>query len=1299
MQTPSIGTGNFSPRRSQSKRAEFKVGVRSVPYLVDHGFADMIVLSGSFYINMVLQVHREIFNEAARVLKNIRFQNPLILAEEDAVVGVESDKQNGKRTEYKLFGLVSEGGNATTDVLLAELEIDPSWQANEGASDEPWIEEFKASATLIADGNEFYKKLRQNGNQYGPRFQNVAEVWRSGDQVWGRVDYPVGAALKEAGDELDPLLLDSITQILGAFTFKNGCPYVLKSIERIEIREHDFPITLWARVTRRTRSNTDENELIGDIQVFDTSGKHYLELVGVTFAFLDRVTSAATERASELNLCIASTFTAEPIEDTLRYWGDQFGFSVHVHFAPYSQVFQQLLDAESLFRKNSDGISAILLNLEDWAEKDQPKRLKPDAAKAEKYFTGPARYVLPNELEIVHLNRYETDYLYAEIFRDECYLRHGVRLNDGDTVVDIGANIGMFSLFVLSRCQNAKVYAFEPSPVVYELLKANGEAYGSNVRCFQCGVSDHSKTAEFTFYENSSVFSSFHPDAGEDKKAIEAVVRNVLGAEAGEDSYESFVQELTAERLHQRTYQCRLVSVSDIIRENRIEKINLLKIDAEKSELEILAGIEEADWARIDQIVIEIHDRTKRAVAQVEQLLIDKGYRCAVEQERLLENSGLCNIYATRLETTAASAAAIGLQKTNSSLQRNIDEFSAALASFMSQSAVPMILCICPRSPETRANSKKALDAAEQSLLSRTKKIANLHAIASQTILKRYPLEDYYDPGGYQLGHVPYTPEGYVALGIMLFQTIFQLENKPLKVLAIDCDNTLWKGVCGEDGAAGIQINETHRTLQEFALEQMRAGMLICLCSKNNEKDVFDVFDQRREMVLKREHLAAWQINWNRKSESLKALAEELNVGLDSFLFLDDNAVECADVRISCPEVIALQLPRESETLPSFLSGIWGLSQTSLTKEDQKRTEMYQENLQRDQFREHTVSLKDFLGALQLRIQVTVPTEDQIARVSQLTFRTNQFNFTTIRRTENEITSWLEKENRECLVASVSDRFGDYGLVGVLLYEMIDDQLHVDTFLLSCRVLGRGVEHYLLAELARKAQEKGKKLVTLRYERTEKNSPALQFIRSLGAADIETKDGGGLSVKVRAETLANLRYDPDKASQSQRTKRVERVSVPKAGGRFGTFNRSERIQKIAEELSDINRIAKAIDAHRYGDKSAEVSDEAGPADTLERVISNIWKKVLARRQIGMNDNFFEVGGTSLKAVQLIAMLQKELKRTLSITTLFECPTINLLSAKLKGSTKDSSNGIDSMKARERGQKRRQIRPTKKTVVR
>ena len=148
--------------------------------------------------------------------------------------------------------------------------------------------------------------------------------------------------------------------------------------------------------------------------------------------------------------------------------------------------------------------------------------------KAERCFGARRECVLPNGLEIVHLNQYETDYVYKEIFEDQCYLRHGIRLQDGDTVVDIGANIGLFSLFVMSRCKNPKIYACEPAPVVYDLLKANCDAYGSNVRALNVGVADKRKTATFTFYEKSSVFSGFHSDETEDREAIQAVVRNML---------------------------------------------------------------------------------------------------------------------------------------------------------------------------------------------------------------------------------------------------------------------------------------------------------------------------------------------------------------------------------------------------------------------------------------------------------------------------------------------------------------------------------------------------------------------------------------------------------------------------------------------------------------------------------------------------------------------------------------------------------------------------------------------------
>src|SRR4030095_6755761 len=139
-------------------------------------------------------------------------------------------------------------------------------------------------------------------------------------------------------------------------------------------------------------------------------------------------------------------------------------------------------DAQSAFHRNSDGINAILLSLEEWAVGDRHALADLDKDRAEHCFGNRPRYVLPNGLEIVQLNQYETKYVYKEIFEDQCYLRHGIRLRDGDTVVDIGANIGLFSLFVMSRCENATIYACEPAPELYDLLKANCDAYGSNVR-------------------------------------------------------------------------------------------------------------------------------------------------------------------------------------------------------------------------------------------------------------------------------------------------------------------------------------------------------------------------------------------------------------------------------------------------------------------------------------------------------------------------------------------------------------------------------------------------------------------------------------------------------------------------------------------------------------------------------------------------------------------------------------------------------------------------------------------------
>lgn len=960
-----------------------------------------------------------------------------------------------------------------------------------------------------------------------------------------------------------------------------------------------------------------------------------------------------------------------------------------------------MLDPGSAFRKNSDGLNVILLGLEEWALGDRYALMDRNKERVGQCFGARKRCVLPNGLEIVHLNQYETDYVYKEIFEDQCYLRHGIRLQDGATVVDIGANIGLFSLFVMSRCKNPKIYAFEPAPVVYDLLKANCDAYGSNVRAVNFGVSDKPKTATFTFYEKSSVFSGFHPDETEDREAIQTVVRNMLESKSvpGE-SVDEYVSELTAGRLRRRTQECRLTSVSDIIRENQIDKIDLLKIDAEKSELDIIKGIEDHDWPKIDQIVIEIHDCTHEAVKRIEDLLIERGYRCAVEQETLLEHAGLFNVYATRggggdeirSDSADVEAIATGMpqaHQTAAGLKRSIQDFCAALRSFMNQATVPLVLCLCPRTPaaETDAELKAALDDAEAALLSEAGRIASVHIISSASPLRHYPVNDYYDPHSHHAGHIPYTPECYAAIGTELVRAIFNLKKDPFKVIVLDCDNTLWKGICGEDRPLGIEVTTRYRALQEFMIGQMNAGMLLCLCSKNNEKDVLDVFDQRNDMLLKREHLVSWRINWNSKSENIKSLANELNLSLGSFIFIDDNPIDCADVRINCPDVLTLQLPRNTESFSSFLNHIWAFDHTGSTEEDQNRTRMYQEGTKRQRYFEKSFSLKDFVKGLQLRVEISEATEDQLGRVSQQTFRTNQFNFTTIRRSENEIKDFLKRKHATCLVVRVIDRFGDYGLVGVLMYETQADRYKVDTLLLSCRVLGRGVEHALVAWLGQRAVKDGKRFVEFTYLPTGKNFPALEFITSLGD---QYRNEVGTSWTFPAERLSGVEYDPDEKApighEVPATVNLGKLT-PRPAVAFDIAGRSERLQRIGENLYDIDRLAKAIEEYRLSKQPLHAAADVTPGSTLEAALMSIWRKVLGRPQIGMNDNFFEGGGTSLKAVQVVAMIKKELKQTLSIVTLFECPTVALLAAKLSATSGEDHGGTTTSTAALRGQQR------------
>jgi FkbH-like protein/FkbM family methyltransferase len=953
------------------------------------------------------------------------------------------------------------------------------------------------------------------------------------------------------------------------------------------------------------------------------------------------------------DIAVAATFTAEPVGEILGYWLSRLELPGEIAFAPYNQPFQQLLDPSSLFSRNRDGINVLLIRFEDWLAETAKLTSRLNESERERVLAGLARFTLPGGIEVAHLNDYETDYLYDEIFRGRAYLKHGITLADGDCVIDIGANIGMFTMFVLSQCKNPRIFSFEPSPYAHAALRANADLYGENVKTYCCGVSDTEGEARFTFYRRSSVFSGFFAEADQDRSAIRAVVKNVLERSGATNAAttEAFAEELMRERLDSETLMCPLRSVSSVIRENGLERIDLLKIDAEKSELPVLRGIAAEDWNKIRQVVIEVHDSAGDRIREVLQLLEAKGFEPVVEEEELLHGSGLYNVFAIRKGAKAAARTTSKQER----LEKNLCDLADALTQAERSSRTPHLLFVCPSSPRVESAEGALLRGGEERLRALLAQHSSARLVLPQDLACDYPLAEYYDRHGDALGHIPYTPSFFAGLGTRLAREIYLLQRPPLKVIVTDCDEVLWKGICGEAGAMAVELDEARRAYQEFLVAQHQAGRLICLCSRNNEADVFEVFRKRPEMPLRPGHLAAWRVNWQPKSENLRELARELNLGLDSFVFFDDSPMECAEVRAGCPEVLTIQLPKDSALMPNFLKHVWGLEPRAVTGEDQKRTQMYRQNIEREQLRKQSLTLADFLASLDLKVTIGAAQAAQVARIAQLTQRTNQFNCTTIRRTDAEVRQLLDTGGKTCLTIEVQDRFGDYGLVGVVICECTAETLEVETFLLSCRVLGRGVEHQIVRHLGEMARQHSLPAVNIRFVPSAKNQPARNFLEQTAGQFISASQTGA-TYRLPAEYAAALRVDASSPATA--------TAVPgeQPAATTASIAPSLLLQEIAADLNTAPRILQAVRAARQRGRQRTMAPEDEPRTPVETAIAEVWSEVLGTGQVGLHEHFFnQLGGDSLSGTQVISRLCQLFDMQLPLRAIFEAPTVAGLS--------------------------------------
>ncbi len=408
----------------------------------------------------------------------------------------------------------------------------------------------------------------------------------------------------------------------------------------------------------------------------------------------------------------------------------------------------------------------------------------------------------------------------------------------------------------------------------------------------------------------------------------------------------------------------------------------------------------------------------------------------------------------------------------------------------------PFLIGIVPVSSTSSFSSQTAAHIEELNLrlVASLTKIPSFYILDLTKIAAIYDVQEMFDSETDELGHMPFTQQYYSVLGTYLWRKIRAYISPSYKVIALDCDNTLWKGVCGEEGTLNVIIDKNYREFQEFLVEKYNEGFLLVLCSKNNENDVWEVFDKHPKMILKQEHITANRINWNPKPHNLVSLAKEINVGLDSFIFLDDSNFEVEQISMSCPEVLCLSLPDDSTTFCTFLNHIWEFDLFQVTEEDKQRNKMYKAEKKRKKEQVNYAYLDDFLRDLNINIDLKPLEKKDLDRAVQLTLRTNQFNLNGIRKTQEEIINAMRDEHTFNQIIDVKDRFGNYGIVGLLMAKKITNTLVVDTFLLSCRVLGRKVEEVVLSELQKYCLGIGIDNISMHFQPTSKNQPFIEFL-------------------------------------------------------------------------------------------------------------------------------------------------------------------------------------------------------------
>ncbi len=385
-------------------------------------------------------------------------------------------------------------------------------------------------------------------------------------------------------------------------------------------------------------------------------------------------------------------------------------------------------------------------------------------------------------------------------------------------------------------------------------------------------------------------------------------------------------------------------------------------------------------------------------------------------------------------------------------------------------------------------------------------KLPNLFLIDVDLIISKIGLSKSKDFRKFYSSKSLYSLEYYIQYVKEIIPLFLSVNGKTKKVLVMDCDNTLWGGILGEDGFDGIKMDKSSvpgkifHEIQHILLNLKNQGVLLAICSKNNLEDVENVFNNHPEIVLKSEDFVIKKVNWNDKASNLKEISKDLNLGIDSLVFVDDSNFEIGLINSKIPEIETLLVPTNLTEYPSKFYELKNFFlKPNVSKEDSFKTKMYLDEKKRKENINTFSSIDDYLSSLGLELSVFWNDISKLTRSSQLTQKTNQFNLTTNRYTEQEILKMIESTNYEVGIFSLKDSYGDYGLTGLaIIKKMNNNKCEIDSFMLSCRVLGRNVEYVFFDEIVKKMIESNRKELFGIFVKSKKNFQVEDFYDKLG---------------------------------------------------------------------------------------------------------------------------------------------------------------------------------------------------------